>query len=240
MIFTIYGISGGIVAIAFIFIMHLVVNRNAMYSWLFFLIFSLLGISLFQQASLFARYSGAFFYGLGDGIGYIIVFFMCGGAIKQSKSIKMYRIFCLVFFAQFAVVAALVGKVYSSLFMGQSPLLTFAITVGLCCICFALFPYLQRRVFNEPWTNGLKLADVAEYAPALAETEQLDIKEDLNLSAREQEIFTLLLTDLSRKQIADTLKISIATVNFHSMNIFRKLGINSRVEMLTKYKKSDL
>jgi hypothetical protein len=122
LVFTAYGLGGSIAAIAFVFVMHLVINRSAMYSWLFFLAFSLLGISLFQQDSPFTHHAGSFFFGLGDGIGYIIIFFMCGGAIKQSKSLKMYRIFCLVFFVLYTGIAGIISKVYSNLFMGQSPL----------------------------------------------------------------------------------------------------------------------
>jgi DNA-binding CsgD family transcriptional regulator len=55
------------------------------------------------------------------------------------------------------------------------------------------------------------------------------------LSIREKEILTLLLTKASRKQIAHTLKISIFTVDAHSKNIYRKLDIQSRVELLAKY-----
>jgi DNA-binding CsgD family transcriptional regulator len=76
---------------------------------------------------------------------------------------------------------------------------------------------------------------MTEYAPALEQTEELDEKEHLGLSPREKEIFTLLLTDVPRKQIAYTLDIEQGTVNVHIKNLYRKLGIQSRVELLTKY-----
>jgi DNA-binding CsgD family transcriptional regulator len=44
---------------------------------------------------------------------------------------------------------------------------------------------------------------------------------------------------VSRKQIADTLKVSLSAVDFHSKHLYRKLGIQSRVELLSKYGKSD-
>jgi DNA-binding CsgD family transcriptional regulator len=46
-----------------------------------------------------------------------------------------------------------------------------------------------------------------------------------------------MLTDASRKQFAVTLKVSLSAVDFHSKNLYRKLGIKSRVELLTKYGK---
>lgn len=71
----------------------------------------------------------------------------------------------------------------------------------------------------------------------LAETEQQDITDSLDLSPREKEIFDMLLTDASRKQIAQTLNMKVETINQHVKNIYRKLGIQSRAELLTKYKK---
>jgi DNA-binding CsgD family transcriptional regulator len=69
-----------------------------------------------------------------------------------------------------------------------------------------------------------------------AGSEKPDI-EALGLSPREKEIFTLLLTDMAAKQIACTLKISYSSVNFHSNNLYRKLGIQSRVELFSKFGK---
>ena len=47
----------------------------------------------------------------------------------------------------------------------------------------------------------------------------------------------MLLTDASPKQIAVTLGVSYATVNFHSKNLYRKLDIHSRTELFAKYGK---
>ena len=56
-----------------------------------------------------------------------------------------------------------------------------------------------------------------------------------NLTAREMEIYNLLLTDLPTKQIADKMGLSYSGVNFHIQNLYRKLGIQSRTELLTKF-----
>ena len=119
----------------------------------------------------------------------------------------------------------------------MSNIVGFVIVVTLCCLCFAMLPYLQRKIFDAPWSDGLKLADMIEYAPSLAKTEQLDKTVGLGLSTREKEIFTLLLGDSQRKHIAYTLKIGEGTVNFHVNNLYRKLGIQSRAELFAKYGK---
>jgi DNA-binding CsgD family transcriptional regulator len=56
-----------------------------------------------------------------------------------------------------------------------------------------------------------------------------------HLTPRELEIFKLLLTGLSTKQIAGELTLSEPGANFHIKNLYRKLGIQSRTELLVKY-----
>ncbi|WP_298777831.1 LuxR C-terminal-related transcriptional regulator [uncultured Polaribacter sp.] len=53
-----------------------------------------------------------------------------------------------------------------------------------------------------------------------------------DLSHREREIFDLLVLGKSNKEIADELNISINTVKFHVKNIYEKLNIKSRKEVL--------
>src|SRR5688500_16438743 len=54
------------------------------------------------------------------------------------------------------------------------------------------------------------------------------------LSPRENEVAHLLLEGKSNKQIAFSLGVSIRTVEFHLRNIFAKLEVGSRVELVLK------
>jgi len=67
-------------------------------------------------------------------------------------------------------------------------------------------------------------------------SQEIDL-ESFNLTPKEKEIFVLLLTDLTIKQIAHERKLSISGVNFHITNIYRKFGIQSRTELLVKFGK---
>lgn len=58
------------------------------------------------------------------------------------------------------------------------------------------------------------------------------------LSAREREIFDLIVNINTNKEIALTLNISVNTVKFHIKNIYEKLEINSRKEALSLAKTS--
>jgi len=58
---------------------------------------------------------------------------------------------------------------------------------------------------------------------------------NLDLTLRGEEIFTMLLTGRAPKEIAHTLKISYYTVLFHQKNFYRRLGIQSRAELFVQY-----
>ena len=75
---------------------------------------------------------------------------------------------------------------------------------------------------------------------ALAENEHkrlLEIYPELEkLSRRELEVFAHLLTDKTQAQIAEELFITHSSVHFHCKNIYRKLGIKRRKQILIRYK----
>jgi DNA-binding CsgD family transcriptional regulator len=56
------------------------------------------------------------------------------------------------------------------------------------------------------------------------------------LSKRESEVCDLLLQGYTLRQISVILPISYATVNTYCTSIYRKLGINSRTELLVRFK----
>ena len=75
---------------------------------------------------------------------------------------------------------------------------------------------------------------------ALAEAEYKRLMEQYpelkSLSKREMEVFARLLTDKTQVQIAEELYISHSSVHFHCKNIYRKLQISSRKQLLIRYK----
>lgn len=56
------------------------------------------------------------------------------------------------------------------------------------------------------------------------------------LSKRELEVFAQLLTDKTQAEIAEELFITHSSVHFHCKNIYKKLNINSRKQLLIRYK----
>ncbi|MCL2214579.1 MAG: helix-turn-helix transcriptional regulator [Treponema sp.] len=228
-----YGL-GQLISILVIVLIMLISNRNSLYIWLMFLVFSLFGLSIVNYNSEAAYFAGSLIYGLGDGLGYIIIYYLCSGAIKKSKSIKMFRLFCLVLFIEYFFISGILSQAFDR-YEGSNHVIALGVVLFLCSCCFLVLPYLQKKLFAEDWTDGLHLKNMPEFTKELAETEKVNVKEHLDLTEREHEVFTMLLKGMTLKDIAFTLKIKFSTINFHSNNLYRKLGISGRAELSAKY-----
>ncbi len=61
----------------------------------------------------------------------------------------------------------------------------------------------------------------------------MDINSNLsleNLTRKEKEVLEFIMSGIATSEIADTMKISINTVNFHMKNIFTKLGVHNKTQ----------
>jgi DNA-binding CsgD family transcriptional regulator len=230
---TAFG-AGTLVSVGLVMVIQLLKGNNALYIWLLFLVLSLLGLGVLLYDTPVTFISGSFTYGLGDSLGYIIIYYLCAGAIKQSKSLRMFRLYCLVFFAKYLIISGIFSA-YFNYFEMSNKFLAFGIVLVLVSLCLLFLPLIQKRLFNADWTDGIHLKDMEEYSKPFAETEEINVKDKLNLTPREEEIFTMLLSGKAPKDIAFILKISYDTVHFHQKNLYRKLSIQSRAELFARY-----
>jgi DNA-binding CsgD family transcriptional regulator len=229
---------GTFISVGLVIIVQLFIGRSALYLWLMFLVFSLLGLGALLYDTPVTLVSGSFAYGLGDGLGYIVICYMCAGAVKRSKSLRMFRLYCLVFFIEYFIISG-IFSLYFNYSIESNKFLAFGVVLILVSVSLLLMPLMQKKLFEADWTDGLYLRDMAgfseEYSQPFARTEAISAENQLDLTPREQEIFTMLLTGRAPKEIAYTLKISPYTVNFHQKNLYRKLGIQSRAELFARY-----
>ncbi len=86
----------------------------------------------------------------------------------------------------------------------------------------AMSPEIARKVMNH--FNALATGRRND-APRKAEAQ---------LTAREQEIVIGLVDGLSYKMIADRMDVSVDTIRFHIRNVYRKLHVNSKAEVISK------
>lgn len=62
--------------------------------------------------------------------------------------------------------------------------------------------------------------------------DEFNEKLDNPLSTREIEVLTYALSDLTNQEIADKVFVSVNTVKFHLKNIYEKLGVSNRKEVI--------
>lgn len=129
-------------------------------------------------------------------------------------------------FAVFGLLAGRLGEVAGTLGAGLfigTPLviLSGAVFVLVIMLFFLLYQKLYITVTTPEEAEARRLA---EYVSRFG------------LSAREQEIFNLIIQGLSNMEIASTLYITESTVKFHVGNIFKKTGLASCLALVTDYK----
>ena len=228
-----YGL-GQAAAIVLIFIIQVRVSQSALYVWLMYLVLSLLGLGILIYDLQITRFAGSLVYGLGEGVGYITIYYLCAGAINLNKSFKMYRLMCLVLFTEYCLISG-VYSLAMNFWEGPKHYLAFGVVLVLCSVCFMLIPLMQKKLYKADWTDSVPLQEIAEHSQSLAEAETVNVREDLDLTKREQEIFALLLKGISAKDIGYTLKVSYNTIDFHKRNLYRKLKIQSLHDLYAKY-----
>jgi len=55
------------------------------------------------------------------------------------------------------------------------------------------------------------------------------------LTPREREVFSYLLKGMKRDDIASQIGVSLNTFGFHNKNVYRKLQVRSRSELILRY-----
>jgi len=226
---TLFGV-GGLISVAVIFVVMLVFNYSAMHLWSLCLVCTVLGIGALHYTPAIAINGGSLFYGIGEGLGFVIIYYLMGGALKRSGSFKLLRLFCLFNFVNYAIINGVFFTLYDHLDAPNLSLAFPAILV-LTLACLLVAPILHDKLFRTDWTDGYHMADMPLYAEALKQVEQLDIENKYGLSPREKDVCTLRLKSLSVRQISGELGIAFHTANNHYRSLYRKLNINSKGEL---------
>jgi len=154
----------------------------------------------------------------------IIYLFIKAGKIPDPGQGKALRIFGVLHAAAFLYIMVFT--------LGIEPVVSFLPVSRFLFILFAvqLLPLLY-------WKRFLKRRQ-AEFVPTGAEVtgeqwnDLIPFISGKKISKREIEIIRLLLKGKSNKEIEDELFISIHTVRNHVYNIYQKLGVKNRVELV--------
>ena len=192
----------------------------------------------------------------------VALVFVDGAAKLQKVYGPLHKVYFVYLFSYFAMMVGLIFRSVRKKLVDSPKQAFLLLVVVLLNIMFWLveqminwdFEFLSvSYVISELLLLVLysMLQDYAELqlqtVPQPAETEETDTMDDLEqkaahwaevaqLSPREKEIFWELLTDKKRKEIAETLCISENTVKTHTSNVFSKLEVSTRNELIEKVK----
>jgi DNA-binding CsgD family transcriptional regulator len=97
-----------------------------------------------------------------------------------------------------------------------------AIILPVLAVAVCIFLLLRKRAYK-------KLMKIAQEAKDAAPKK---VFENASLTDREKEIGPLLLSELKLKQIASVMKIAYTTADFHAKNLYKKLEVEGRTELL--------
>ncbi len=154
-------------------------------------------------------------------MGYIASYYLLGFSLSRYTDYRRFRLIILIIFNSSLLLHMIPGTL--SHFVPEGMLIVgTAMTAGLFIVFVLLSPIFSKEMFpvveNNPQANLMTLM------------------QERGLTAREQEIALMLVQGHLLKDCAVTLGISYGTVKFHAANIYRKLGIGGRSELLSAFK----
>lgn len=95
-----------------------------------------------------------------------------------------------------------------------------------------LFRSIRAVAAGQYWIGRETVADLIQSLSVPRSTAAMPARKNFGLTARELEIVAALVADCVNKEIAKRFKISEKTVKHHLTNIFDKLGISNRLELV--------
>jgi DNA-binding CsgD family transcriptional regulator len=192
----------------------------ALYASYSFLALASLGLFL-SSSFTGAIYFASFFLALAHSAGLISLYYVLGIYTKKYMNLKFYYFGALgsslSYLACFGLILLFPLSEKENLSIWAIVLFSFALVV------FLFTPLFLKK---KDWISDLKRGDVTYLS-------SLDLLlNDYNLTKREKEVASRLLAGMTLRQIAADLFISYPTVNTYLNSIYRKMGINSRIEFL--------
>ena len=95
------------------------------------------------------------------------------------------------------------------------------------------FDFVEKPFSNNALVDRVEQA-LASSAAALLKRRELSARQRRleQLSKREREVMELVASGMSNKAMAETLQVSVRTIEVHRASVYEKLGVQSAVELL--------
>jgi len=163
-------------------------------------------------------------FGVSYSIGIVNVYYFAGYMNKKFQNITIYRIGMLL-----CTFSYLLG--FGAIYLFRNvPIISSAVSVCFIIAFFMISPILMKLLYTGEWIDDSYRQDVTYESNLRAKLKEL------RLSPKEIEVCELLLQGYTLRQSAAMIGISYSTVNTYCTNLYRKLDINSRTELILLFK----
>lgn len=218
---------GMVLATAVFFTAFVVGRKNVWYLWTLFFAFAAAAAIL----AIFSPQIGSELpYHLAAGLailGWPLSLYMLACAQRRFASYRLLKQCTLVF-----ILLSPLTTVTDDLIKSYRPDLIPAVALAYILLLLLAFlltiPYTYRHLFSVGWVDELSQNDMQKLREKAAEADRFAA---YGLTPRQKEVAALLLAAKTRRQISGELGLSESTVKMHTSDLYRKLGINSRVEL---------
>lgn len=214
-----------------VYILVYAVTRKA-YIWLGNITFSSMAIGLLCKAytaqSPWLALPFSVLLGLGSTVGMINMYYIIGVIGKKYDSMRYIRLSILFIGIFGGVSGVLVGNMISRVGTFEISISASIISSVIMIAFMFISPIMERADYVNDWGFDSNYSEVGGGRFALFIP--------YSLSKREAEVCNLLLQGYTLRQISVLLSIAYSTVNTYCTSAYRKLNINSRTELLLKFK----
>lgn len=166
--------------------------------------------------------------GIGNSVGLINMYYILALIGKKYDDIKYIRYIVILIIICGGVIGVLAGNLINEYHSEILIMITSMLTVCILLLLLLLSPLFSRIYYGKEWVSDSELSDIKD--------KSIGMFAGYGLSKREEEVLRLLLKGYTLRQIAATISLAYPTINTYCTSIYRKLGINSRTELLLKFK----
>lgn len=166
--------------------------------------------------------------GIGSTIGMINIYYILGVIAKKYNSMRYIRLSLVFIGLSGGITGILFGNLVENANLSLVSILVSVSSVCIMMLFLVLSPALSRSYYEDSWVSDAELSEIEDREAALFG--------QFHLSNREAEVCKLLLKGHTLRQISSILNIAYATVNTYYTNIYRKLNINSRTELILLFR----
>lgn len=225
----IYYYGGGVIGIILVILIYTFIKRCNSITWnIVFSSFVLAAFLYMWPDSLIIKKMYALFLGTGIMMGIISMYYILGIISKKYWNFSYVKYNILIVDVLGCCLGTTLGNYIYKFGTIEINNIILTISVFMTLILLVISPILVTTFFNGKWNKDSRKAKI----------DNLNIRRYLlyDLTPKEIVVCNYLIDNLTTRQIAANMNISENTVKFHKKQIFKKLDINSKEEILKKIK----